>query len=74
MIPFGHTIDALEFVLACINEMSADGFQTWEGNDGIVPDGITPDDYGYLPGERGMWLRFGDKVFQVRVSKVACRS
>lgn len=48
-----------DFLTKCVSEMEADGYQTWEGDDGEVPDGIHPDDWGHN-NAREMWFRFSD--------------
>jgi hypothetical protein len=59
---------ALEFVVRCLNETGADGYQTWEADDGNVPDGVTPDDFSY-DGDT-LQLVFGDEVWEAKFRKV----
>lgn len=48
-----------EFLTKCVAEMEADGYQTWEGDDGEVSEDAAPDDWGHN-GPREMWFRFKD--------------
>ena len=59
---------ALDFVVRCINELNAEGFQTWEDIDGQVPEGDAPDTYFY--DENTLTVRFGNDVYKATFRKV----
>jgi hypothetical protein len=63
---------AAEYIVRCIGEVQADGHQTWEDHTGEVPDGLVPDDWGY--NVAGLWMRFGEETYRVKVSRVRQRA
>ncbi len=56
------------FIMRCMNEMEADGYQTWEGDDGDVPDDIAPDDWKH-DGDKTIWINWGGQEYEVVIKK-----
>ncbi len=59
---------ALDFIARCINEMEADGYQTWEHTNGEVPDGLTPDDHYFDNGD--LIIEFEDEWYRVKAIRM----
>lgn len=57
---------AREFLMECIIQADADGYQQFEDEKCEVPDGRVPDNF-WREGEV-IHLQFGDRVFRVTVS------
>jgi hypothetical protein len=62
------TQDAMRFVLSCLNECAADGYQTREDESGDVPDDTVPDSWTH-DDHNSIELRFGTQIFRVKVTR-----
>ena len=57
-----------DFIMRCMNEMEADGYQTWEGDGGDVPEDATPDSWTH-DGKSTIWIMWGSQQYEVVVRK-----
>lgn len=60
--------EAMKFVVECMCQAEADGYQQFEEEGNVIPDNATPDEWG----RDGpvVLLRFGEEWFRLSMTKV----